>query len=152
LAGRSSGLFQQARKISASVGEFITSINLFLESEELLVPLREIQKGINELTAERVEKQINYLIRIFENNFEEVIDRRIKKAEATLHDEIKLLKNLNKNLEAEILSIKGNRNQDESKVYELSMRIAALNDKTAKLANEKTEIERILKAEQAAAE
>jgi endo-1,4-beta-D-glucanase Y len=152
LAGRSSGLFQQARKISASVGEFITSINLFLESEELLVPLREIQKGINELTAERVEKQINYLIRIFENNFEEVIDRRIKKAEATLHEEIKLLKNLNKNLEAEILSIKGNRNQDESKVYELSMRIAALNDKTAKLANEKTEIERILKAEQAAAE
>jgi endo-1,4-beta-D-glucanase Y len=152
LAGRSSGLFQQARKISASVGEFITSINLFLESEELLVPLREIQKGINELTAERVEKQINYLIRIFENNFEEVIDRRIKKAEATLHEEIKLLKNLNKNLEAEILSIKGNRNQDESKVYELSMRVAALNDKTAKLANEKTEIERILKAEQAAAE
>jgi hypothetical protein len=40
LVSKSSNLFQSARKISNSIGEFVTSINLFLESEELLVPLK----------------------------------------------------------------------------------------------------------------
>jgi hypothetical protein len=60
---------------------------------------------------------MNYLIRIFENNFEEVIQKKIQRAESTLHEEIKLLKNLNRNLEGEIVNIKNNKNQEESKFY-----------------------------------
>ena len=36
------------------------------------------------------------------------------------------------------MAVKSNRNQDESKVYELHIRINALNDKIAKMAAEKT--------------
>jgi hypothetical protein len=131
---RSSGLLQEAKRISSSVGEFITSINLFLDSEELLVPLKEIQKGITELSADRVEKQMRYLISIFEHNFTEAIERRITAAQVTLHEELKLLKNLNKNLEGELLSLKNSKNQEGSKVYELSLKVNTLNEKISKLA------------------
>ena len=40
LVNKSSTLYQQARKISSSLGEFISNINLFLESEELMIPLK----------------------------------------------------------------------------------------------------------------
>ena len=50
---------------------------MFLESEELLIPLKDIQKGIAELNSERVDKQCNYLIKIFTNNFQEVIDKNV---------------------------------------------------------------------------
>ena len=39
LVNKSTLLYQQARKIGGSVGQFINSINIFIESEELLVPL-----------------------------------------------------------------------------------------------------------------
>jgi DUF438 domain-containing protein len=71
---------------------------MFLESDELLVPLNEIQKGINELIPDKVEKQINYLVKIFANNFQEIIDKNVRAAERSMGEEIKLLKNLNKNL------------------------------------------------------
>ncbi len=72
---------------------------MFLESDEILVPLNEIQKGVSELLPEKVEKQMSYLIKIFANNFQEVIDKHVKTAEKNMTEEIKLLKNLNKNLE-----------------------------------------------------
>lgn len=72
---------------------------MFLESDEILVPLNEIQKGVSELLPEKVEKQMSYLIKIFANNFQEVIDKNVKTAEKNMTEEIKLLKNLNKNLE-----------------------------------------------------
>lgn len=50
------------------------------------MPLKEIQKGINELLPEKVEKQMNYLIRIFETNFQAVVERRIKIAESNLQE------------------------------------------------------------------
>jgi DUF438 domain-containing protein len=71
---------------------------MFLESDELLVPLNEIQKGINELIPDKVEKQINYLVKIFANNFQEIIDKNVRAAERSMGEEIKLMKNLNKNL------------------------------------------------------
>jgi hypothetical protein len=71
---------------------------MFLESDELLVPLNEIQKGINELIPDKVEKQINYLVKIFANNFQEIIDKNVRAAERSMVEEIKLMKNLNKNL------------------------------------------------------
>lgn len=73
---------------------------MFLESDEILVPLNEIQKGVSELLPEKVEKQMSYLIKIFANNFQEVIDKNVKTAEKNMTEEIKLLKNLNKNLES----------------------------------------------------
>lgn len=73
---------------------------MFLESDEILVPLNEIQKGVSELLPEKVEKQMSYLIKIFANNFQEVIDKHVKTAEKNMTEEIKLLKNLNKNLES----------------------------------------------------
>lgn len=132
---KSTALYQQARKISASVGEFITSINMFLESDELLVPLNEIQKGINDLVPEKVEKQMNYLVKIFANNFQEIIDKNVRMTEKTMNDEIKLMKNLNKNLESEIVNIKNHKNTDESKYLEQAMRITTLNEKIGKLIN-----------------
>ncbi len=71
---------------------------MFLESDELLVPLNEIQKGINELIPDKVEKQINYLVKIFANNFQDIIDKNVRAAERSMGEEIKLMKNLNKNL------------------------------------------------------
>lgn len=53
---------------------------MFLESDEILVPLNEIQKGVSELLPEKVEKQMSYLIKIFANNFQEVIDKNVKTA------------------------------------------------------------------------
>lgn len=73
---------------------------MFLESDELLVPLNQIQKGINELIPDKVERQINYLVKIFANNFQEIIDKNVRAAERSMGEEIKLMKNLNKNLES----------------------------------------------------
>ena len=41
-------------------------------------------------------------------------------------EEIKLLKNLNKNLEQEIVATKNNKNNDESRYLEQAMKITAL--------------------------
>ena len=38
---------QQARRISTAIGDFVSVVNKLLESEEMMVPLRDIQKGIN---------------------------------------------------------------------------------------------------------
>lgn len=100
LINKSGMLYQQARKISHSVGEFVSNINLFLESEELLVPLNDIQKAIGELNSERVERQFNYLIKIFTNNFQEVIDKNVQIVEKNMEQEIKVVNNLNKNIES----------------------------------------------------
>ena len=127
LVNKSTNLYQQARRISNCIGEFINSINLFLESEELLIPLKQIQKGINELQPQRVEKQFSYLIKIFTNNFQQVIDKNVKVVQSNMGEEIKLLKNLNKNLEQEIIATKNNKNNDESKYLEQAMKITALN-------------------------
>ena len=108
---------------------------MFLESDELLVPLNEIQKGINDLVPEKVEKQMNYLVKIFANNFQEIIDKNVRMTEKTMNDEIKLMKNLNKNLESEIVNIKNHKNTDESKYLEQAMRITTLNEKIGKLIN-----------------
>lgn len=42
-----SGLMQQARRISTAIVDFVSVVNKLLESEEMMVPLRDIQKGIN---------------------------------------------------------------------------------------------------------
>jgi len=67
------------------------------------------------LNSEKVEKQFNYLIKIFTNNFQEVIDKNVKLMEKSKNEEIKAIRNLNKNLENEIVSIKGSKDNDESK-------------------------------------
>jgi len=64
------------------------------------------------LNSEKVEKQFNYLIKIFTNNFQEVIDKNVKLMEKSKNEEIKAIRNLNKNLENEIVSIKGSKNND----------------------------------------
>ena len=78
LVHKSTDLYAQARRISNSIGEFVTSINMFLETDELLVPLSEIQKAINDLLPEKVEKHVNYLVKIFANNFQEIIDKNVR--------------------------------------------------------------------------
>jgi len=50
------------------------------------------------LNSEKVEKQFNYLIKIFTNNFQEVIDKNVKLMEKSKNEEIKAIRNLNKNL------------------------------------------------------
>lgn len=45
------------------------------------------------------------------------------------------------------MSIKNNKNQDESKYFELNMKISTLNDKIAKLNSERSELEKNLKTE-----
>ncbi len=77
-----------------------------------MIPLKQIQKGISELQPEKVEKQMNYLIKIFTNNFQQVIDKNVKITEYNMNEEIKLLKNLNKNLESQIIAIKSNKGND----------------------------------------
>lgn len=67
------------------------------------------------MNSEKVEKQFNYLIKIFTNNFQEVIDKNVKLMEKSKNEEIKAIRNLNKNLENEIVSIKGSKDNDESK-------------------------------------
>lgn len=47
LVNKVSGLMQQARRISTAIGDFVYVVNKLLESEEMMVPLRDIQKGIN---------------------------------------------------------------------------------------------------------
>ena len=66
----------------------------------MLVPLNDIQKAIGELNSERVERQFNYLIKIFTNNFQEVIDKNVQIVEKNMEQEIKVVNNLNKNIES----------------------------------------------------
>ena len=54
---------------------------------------------MGDLNADKVEKHFNYLIKIFTNNFQEVIDNNVRMVEKNLNEEIKSLKGLNKNLE-----------------------------------------------------
>ena len=63
------------------------------------MPLNDIQKGVCELNGERVEKQFGYLIKIFTNNFQEVIDKNVGMVEKNVGEEVRVLKGLNKNLE-----------------------------------------------------
>lgn len=86
LVDKSTALYQSARKISNSFCDFVSSINLFLQSEELMIPLKEIQKGINDLLPEKVEKHVNYLIKIFGNTFEELIEKKAKEIEIALSE------------------------------------------------------------------
>ena len=46
-----------------------------------------------------MDKQFNYLIKIFTNNFQEVIDKNIAITEKSVQEEVKLIKGLNKQLE-----------------------------------------------------
>lgn len=55
---------------------------------------------------------MNYLVKIFANNFQEIIDKNVRMTEKNMNEEIKLLKNLNKNLEGEIVNIKNHKNTD----------------------------------------
>jgi hypothetical protein len=48
-------------------------------------------------------------------------------AQSALNEELKLLKNLNKNLEGELIALKNSKNQEGSKVYELSLKVNTLN-------------------------
>jgi hypothetical protein len=41
---------------------------------------------------------MNYLIKIFSNNFQELIDKNVRIAESNAGEEVKLFRNLNKNL------------------------------------------------------
>lgn len=50
-----------------------------------MVPINEIQKGVNDLNSDKVEKHFNYLIKIFTHNFQEVIDRNVKVTEKNLN-------------------------------------------------------------------
>ena len=106
---------------------------MFLESEELLIPLKDIQKGIAELNSERVDKQCNYLIKIFTNNFQEVIDKNVGIVQRNMMEEIKVLKGINKSLESQILVKKNTQNNDQSKYLEQALKITALSQKVNKL-------------------
>ena len=46
-----------------------------------------------------MEKQFGYLIKIFTNNFQEVIDKNVAMVEKNVGEEVRVLKGLNKNLE-----------------------------------------------------
>ena len=145
LAEKAGGLYQQARKISNAVGEFVSSLNLFLESEELLVPLEEIQKGINELQAERVERQINYLIRIFENNFQEVVEKKVGQVRGKMDNDLKLTNAQLKRLEGELSTLKSSRHNEEAKFLEQAMKSTKVQEETTRLIGEKQELEKLLR-------
>ena len=60
------------------------TINAELKSEEILIPLGEIEKGVTDMVVDKVEKQINYLNKIYSTALNDVLKANLKAKQTEL--------------------------------------------------------------------
>ena len=63
-----------------------------------MIPLKEIEKGMLEMASDKVEKQMNFLIRIYKTSFDDLLKVRVESKQVEYLEEIKLYKGINRNL------------------------------------------------------
>ena len=57
-------------------------------------------------------------------------------------EDVKVVKGLNRQLESQIVALKGNKNNDQSKYLEQALKITALNQKINKMGAEKNQLQK----------
>ena len=93
----------------------------------MLTPIKDFENGFLNCNVSKVEKQLKYFSKLYEAALTDYLKTRLQSKTEECREEVNLYKNLNKNLESELVKLKNDKVESERKMLDLTTKNAELN-------------------------